>query len=84
MTVLDDWEKVGCKSTENDGWVDIYAPLISVHGKTERLLGDDEIEGLKLQRGHEYIIKARRIFITKEPFYHDYKMLALISDKPTQ
>ena len=70
--------------TKDSGWVDIYAPLIAVHGNTERLLRDDEIEGFKPIRGHEYKLKVRRIFITEEPFYHDYKMLDLIYDKPMQ
>ena len=84
MAVLDDWERVGCMSTKDQGWVDIFAPLIAVDGITERLLGDDEIEGFKPLRGHEYRIKVRRFYITEEPFYHVYKMLDIIYDKSTQ
>lgn len=85
MTVLDDWEMVGYYiDTQDQDRVEIYAPLISVNGETERLLGDDEIDGIKLLRGHEYKMKVRRIHLTRNPFYHNYKMLELISDKATQ
>ncbi len=85
MTVLDDWEMVGYYiGTPNQDRVEIYAPLISVNGETERLRGDDKIEGIKLLRGHEYKMKVRRIYLTQTPLYHNYKMLELISDKATQ
>ena len=84
MTVFDDWEVVGYMGTKDQDDVEVYAPLISVNGETDRLLREDEIKGFKPLPGHEYIIKVRRIFITKEPFYHYYKMLDLISDNPTQ
>ena len=85
MTVLDDWEMVGYYiGTPDQDRVEIYAPLILVNGETERLLGDDKIEGINLLRGHEYKMKVRRIYLTRNPFYHNYKMLELISDKATQ
>ena len=85
MTVLDDWEMVGYYLvTPDQEGVEIYAPLILVNGETERLRGDDKIEGINLLRGHEYKMKVRRIYLTRNPFYHNYKMLELISDKATQ
>ena len=33
MIVLDDWEKVGYMSMEDQDEVDVYAPLISIDGK---------------------------------------------------
>ncbi len=85
MTVLDDWEMVGYFiGTPDQDRVEIYAPLISVNGETERLRCDDKIEGINLLRGHEYKMKVRRIYLTRNPFYHNYKMLELISDKATQ
>ena len=85
MTVLDNWKMVGyyIGTPDQDG-VEIYAPLILVNGETERLRGDDKIEGINLLRGHEYKMKVRRIYLTRNPFYHNYKMLELISDKATQ
>lgn len=81
MTVYDDWAFMGEMSTE-DMDVELYAPLVSVEGenKTERLMMESDIEGFTPIRGHEYRLKVRRIYLTRDPFYHHYELLELISD----
>ena len=81
MTVYDDWAFVGEMSTD-DGDVELYAPLASVEGEVinERLMMETEIEGFIPIRGHEYRLKVRRIYLTRNPFYHHYELLEVISD----
>ena len=82
LTVYDDWAFVGEMSTD-EGWEKLYAPLISVEGEntTELLMMESDIEGFTPLRGHEYRLKVRRIFLTRDPFYHHYELLELISDR---
>ena len=81
MTVFNDWAFVGEMSSD-DGDVKLYAPLISVEGEntTERLMMETDIEGFTPIRGHEYRLKVRRIYLTRNPFYHHYELIELISD----
>lgn len=85
VIIVDDWAETGCTFDDN-GPVPIYAPLMLVNGesKPERLFQPTDIDGFTPARGHEYQLRIRRIYLTNEPFYHNYEMLELISDKPTQ
>ena len=85
VSILDDWAETGCTFDDN-GPVPIYAPLMLVNGesKPERLFHSTDIDSFFPSRGHEYKLLIRRIYLTNNPFYHNYEMLRLISDKPTQ
>ena len=41
---------------------------------------DTVIEGFIPARGHEYKLKVRRIYLARNPFYHHYELLEIISD----
>ncbi|MBQ7421615.1 MAG: hypothetical protein IJV27_05715 [Prevotella sp.] len=85
VSILDDWAVTG-SSFEDNGPVDIYAPLMLVKGEDapERLFMPSDISGFTPERGHEYKLLIRRFYLTNDPFYHDYEMIKLISDVQTK
>lgn len=85
VKVMNDWRYAGT-SMYKDSIREIYVPCLEVEGETSpmKMLDEDDIVGFIPERGHEYLLKVRRIFITKEPFYHHYELLEIIEDKLTK
>ncbi len=81
MTIVNDWKVVGSSSDDN-GPVDLYAPLMIVQGEEpERMMFDWDIEGFTPVRGHEYKLRVRRFYMPNERWFtHHYEMLEMISD----
>lgn len=84
VRVLDEWKRVGaavCDGKESD----ISVPCLVAEGETAPMEMSDEedIEGFIPERGHEYLLRVRRIFLTEDPFFHHYELMELISDKLT-
>lgn len=83
ITVLDEWAWARSTQDEDGKWIDIDAPYIIVNGEKTRFIEDEGIEGFTPERGHEYRLKVRRIFITTQPEFCHYILLEQLEDTQT-
>ena len=85
MTIYDDWKVIGC-GWEGDCEVEVITPSFYVEGDPEkgRLLFPDDIEGFVPERGHEYVLLARRFRLGSDLFNSEYELISIISDKTTE
>ena len=65
--------------------VKVFAPSMVIEGETSPMEMVDQkgIDGFTPEKGHEYILKVLRIFITRDPYFHYYILLEIIEDKLT-
>lgn len=66
--------------------VKVHAPRMVIEGETTpmEMVDQEGIDGFTPEKGHEYLLKVQRIFITRDPYFHYYVLLDILEDNLAQ
>ena len=82
MTIYDEWASFVSTWGQDGKWKEIYAPYYSIDGIDEKrhLKEPDSIVGFIPERGYEYRLRVRRIFLTNKPDYVHYELIEVLGE----